>query len=141
MRTACSSMLAIFMLACAPSLASAQATRPSGPGGDMARENAELKQRVEKLEAYVAQLEAKLRSTQPAPRADAGRPRPAPYGFELPAPPFRVRPAPRAPALPRVVPPPPDVLRNPPQPPASPVPEQWQRREFNGQDFYLIPLE
>ena len=115
----------------------AQTTRPAD---ELAKENAELKQRIEKLEAYVAELEKKVRSGKPVPRVQILPPqpfRPAPYGYELPALPFKLPvPAP-LPKPPAIKPIPPSVMPN--LPPQS-APEHWKRREFNGAEYYLVPL-
>ena len=103
------------------------------PPADLAKENAELRAYAEKLEARVAELEAKLKDQQkrPSPRADVRPFTPVPpYGYELPQQPFKL-PAP-TPTPPR------NNLRI--LPPGQPVPDSWRRHQFNGQEFYLIPL-
>ena len=119
----------------------AQNTRPAE---DLAKENTELKKRIEMLEAYVAKLEAKVQAAKPAaPRADATpRFRPAPYGFELPSPPFQLPRAPApAPKLPELRPVPPNTMPIVPPPSRYNVPESWKKRQFNGTEYYLVPLE
>src|SRR5688500_17711802 len=80
----------------------AQTTKPAP---DLSRENAELRAYAEKLEARIADLEAKLKEQQKKsrPRADARpftpAPAPAPYGYQLPHPPFKL-PTPAVPAPP-----------------------------------------
>ena len=121
--------------------AAAQTTKPSA---DLDKANAALRAYVEKLESRIAEKDAKIRELEAAmkklreesarPRADVRpfRPQvPAPYGFELPQQPFRL-PTP-APSQPR------DEFRVLPAP-GQQVPDNWQRRQFNGQDYYLIPL-
>jgi hypothetical protein len=110
------------------------AAQTTKPPAELAKENAELRAYVEKLEARVAELEGKLKELRKAsPRAEVRpfNPRvPAPYGFELPQSPFKL-PTP-APSQPR------SELRIPA--PGQQVPDNWRRREFNGQEYYLIPL-
>jgi hypothetical protein len=96
-----------------------QTTRPAG---EPAKENAELKARIAKLESYVAELEAKLDKAKPkfSPRADASPFHVSPpFQFPVPAP------APKA-------------IPSPGLPPQTP--KDGQRREFNGQEFFVIPL-
>ncbi len=117
-----------FMLLDMP--AAGQTTKPSP---DLAKENAQLRAYAEKLEARIAELEMKLKEEQKkASTRMAIRPAiPAPYGYQLPAQPFKLptpTPAPIQPYDDLSVPPP---LR---------VPDTWKRHEFNGQAFYLIPL-
>ena len=142
MRAACISCLVVCVLLARPSFG--QTTRPSD---ELAKENAELKKRIEKLEAYVAELEAKVRRARkptivtPAPRVI---PRlPAPYGYELPAPPFKLPSPPIVPAprLPEIEPAPEAPNNTLPPRPRQSAPDTWKRHEFNGQEFYLVPLE
>jgi uncharacterized coiled-coil protein SlyX len=120
--------------------AAAQTTKPSA---DLEKANAALRAYVEKLESRIAEKEAKIReleATMKKLREQYARPRadvrpftpqaPAPYRFELPQP-FRL-PTP-APSPPR------NEFRVLPAP-GQQVPDNWQRREFNGQEYYLIPL-
>jgi hypothetical protein len=136
MRNACVTVVAALLLLTDTGFA--QTTEPS-PG--LAKENAELKQRIEKLEAYVNELEAKLRASKSAaksPRAEIRPFTPAPYGYELPQLPFRapVAPTPRFPQIkPRA-----EANVVPPLPGQS-TPDQWKRREFNGAEYYLVPLK
>ena len=119
-------MLAVCLLTLP---AAAQTTKPSA---DLQRENQELRAYVDKLEARIAELEAKLKAqTKPAPRAQAAPFKPAPYGYQLPAPPFHVPP----PSVPAPTP----NLRMPA--PGERIPDSWQRHQFNGQEFYLVPLK
>lgn len=139
MRLASVSLLILSVLLTRPAFA--QTTRPAD---DVANENAELKKRIDKLEAYVAELEAKLHAaraaTTPIPTQPRAVPRiPAPYGYELPSPPFRLPPPPpRVPDL-KPTPVPPSNLV-PPLPRQS-APEQWKRHEFNGMEYYVVPLK
>ena len=122
--------LVVFVVFTVP--AAAQTTKPPG---DLAKENAALRAYVENLEARVAELEAKLKEPQkrPSPRADVRPFTPIPpYGYELPQPPFKLTPPAPTPVPPR------NNLRI--VPPRQSIPENWQRHEFNGQEFYLIPL-
>jgi hypothetical protein len=134
MRTALMAVLALIVFVFP---ASAQTTHPAE---ELAKENAELKKRIEKLEAYVAELEAKVQPSKRAPRAQVVPPfRPAPYAYELPAPPFKV-PTPAPTPLPKLHPTPPGGLPVIPPSPRYDVPGNWQKREFNGQEYYLVPL-
>jgi hypothetical protein len=139
MRAPCILAMISCIVLASPTLG--QTTRPAA---ELAKENAELKKRMEKLEAYVAELEAKVRASKPSasapPRADVRRFRAAPYGYELPAPPFNVpMPVPTPPKLPDIKPTPRSMPVVPP-PSQFQAPENWQRREFNGSEFYLVPL-
>jgi hypothetical protein len=131
MRIACV-LLVVGLVTVAARPSPAQTTRPTE---ELAKENAELKKRVEKLEVYVGELEAKLRSAKPAPPQVFKVPPfpriPAPYGYELPAPPFK------QPTPPRNVPAPGNPAGADPAPPA---PRGWERHQFNGIDFYVVPL-
>jgi hypothetical protein len=135
MRQASIAMLAALFLAvvAVPAVpAIAQTTKPSA---DLAKENADLRAYAEKLEARVAELEAKLKEEQKklSPRVEIRPLVPAPYGYQLPAQPFRIpnpAPGPKSPD---------NTLRIAPLPKES-TPENWRRHEFNGQEFYLIPL-
>lgn len=78
----------------------------------------QLLERIEKLEKRVAALEAKQ--------------------------PRRVAPALPAPQLPkewRLQPSPRDDAPSRRLPPDESVPDNWQRFEFNGQDFYIVPID
>jgi hypothetical protein len=135
MRQALIALLAVsfLVLIALPAAAPAQTTKPPA---DLAKENAELRAYVEKLEARIAELEAKVKNQQKesGPRVEIRPFAPAPYGYQLPAQPFP------APTLPRVAPKSPEnSLRISPVPNLAP-PNNWQRHEFNGQEFYLIPL-
>ena len=123
--------------ASASSSTPATTTTPSPAAAGLVRENAELRAYAEKLEARIVELERankKLR-VEAAARAQARPFGPAPYGYQLPQPPFRLAP----PATPAPVPPPGNlrILPTPPQP----IPDTWRRHHFNGQEFYLVPLE
>jgi len=112
--------------------AAAQGTKPSA---DLAKENAELRAYVDKLESRIAALEAKMKeqAKKPTPRVEIRPLVPAPYGYQLPAQPFQSptpMPIPKAPG---------NSIRIPLLPKQS-APDNWQRHEFNGQEFYLIPL-
>ena len=137
MRIACvSTVLSCVLIT---SAAIGQTTRPAD---ELAKENAELKKRIESLERYVGELESKLRAAKPAlpsPRAEVRPFTPAPYGYELPRLPFKLPPPVQAPKVPDVAPRTPDNVV-PALPPQS-APEQWKRREFNGAEYYLVPLE
>jgi uncharacterized coiled-coil protein SlyX len=130
---------ALLMILAVP--AAAQTTKPSA---DLEKANAALRAYVEKLEARIAEKDAKIReleATMKKLREEFSRPRadvrpftpqvPAPYGFELPQQPFKI-PTP-APTQPR------NELRILPGP-GQQVPDNWRRRQFNGQEYYLIPL-
>jgi hypothetical protein len=132
MRHASITVLAALFLTLITLPATAQTTKPPA---DLAKENAELRAYVEKLESRVAELESKLKEEQKkaGTRVEIRPPVPAPYGFQLPAQPFRIPTPPPAPRLPD------HGLRNPTLPNQS-TPDNWQRHEFNGQEFYLIPL-
>jgi hypothetical protein len=80
-----------------------------------AYDQAVLQSQVQRLEARIAKLEAEVRALQ-AQRGVAP-PRTPPER----APEWRVEPAPRA--------------------PGQPLPPGWQRREFNGVPYYIIPCE
>lgn len=137
MRRASIALLAALIFAI-PAAAGAPATKP---GADLAKENADLRAYVEKLEARIAELEATLKQqAKPRPRFEV-RPLPVPpRGFQIPRGPLTL-PAPAPVPLPRRADPiPPNTLRVVP-PPSGSVPENWQRREFNGLDFYLVPLK
>jgi len=132
MHCASIAVLAVFVLALSAVPAVAQTTQPPA---NLAKENAELRAYVDKLEARIAELEAKLKAEQkkPSPRVEIRPQIPAPYGYQLPALPFRVpipTPAPKSPD---------SSLRILPMPNQS-APDTWKRHEFNGQEFYLIPL-
>ena len=131
MHHASTALLAASFLALVALPAAAQTTKPPA---DLAKENAALRAYVDKLEARVAELEAKQQQQKrPGPRADVRPFTPVPpYQFELPQPPFKL-PTP-APTQPR------NNLRIIP-PPGRSVPDTWRRHEFNGQEFYLIPLQ
>ncbi|MEA2711380.1 MAG: hypothetical protein QOF78_3981 [Phycisphaerales bacterium] len=128
MRQASIALLAAIFLAVVTIPAAAQTTKPPA---DLAKENAELRAYADKLESRIAELEARVKEQQkkPAPRVDARPFIPAPFGYELPHPPFRLPPAPIQPR---------SNLRVPA--PGQAVPDTWRRHEFNGQEFYLIPL-
>lgn len=117
---------------------------------DLARENAELRQRVAELEGKVKALEDQIikerrqRPPRPfrmeppemAPKApdapDLQRPAPAPPRFRF-VPPQELRPAPLPPPLPKrepfIVPTPPGDRRG------------WKEMPFDGGSYYLIPVE
>ena len=129
MRHASTALLTALFLLFVTFPAAGQTTKPPA---DLAKENAQLRAYAEKLEARIAELEMKLKEEQKkaSTRMAIRRVIPAPYGYQLPA-----------------HPPPPPPTRTPIQPhdgfriaPPSPVPETWKRHEFNGQEFYLIPL-
>jgi len=132
MRHASITVLAAFLLTLIVRSAVAQTTKPPA---DLAKENADLRAYVEKLESRVAELESKLKEEQkkPIPRVEIRPPAPAPFGYQLPAQPFRIPTPTPAPRLPD------NSLRIAPLPNQS-TPGNWQRHEFNGQEFYLIPL-
>ena len=123
--------------------AAGQTTKPSA--ADLDKANAALRAYVEKLESRIAEKDAKIReleSTMKKLREEFSRLRadvrpftpqlPAPYGFQLPQQPFKLpTPAPSQP--------PRNEFRVLPAP-GQQVPDNWQRREFNGQEYYLIPL-
>jgi hypothetical protein len=122
--------------------AAAQTTKPSAE--NLEKANAALRAYVEKLESRIAEKDAKIRELEAAMkrlRDEYSRPRtdvrpftpqvPAPYGFELPQQPFKL-PTP-APSQPR------NELRVLPAP-GQQVPDNWRRHQFNGQEYYLIPL-
>jgi hypothetical protein len=135
MRHASIAVLATFVIVLLAVPAVAQTTMPPA---DLAKENAELRAYVDTLESRIAELEAKLKDQQrqekkSGPRVEIRPFAPAPYGYPLPAPPFRPltpTPAPKSPD---------NSLRIMPLPNQS-TPDTWRRHEFNGQEFYLIPL-
>ncbi|HEV2292469.1 MAG TPA: hypothetical protein VGR35_01355 [Tepidisphaeraceae bacterium] len=92
----------------------APATQPA----DLEKENAALKERIEKLEARVKTLERQLRD------ARAGR-----GPFILPAPTPAPRRAPESPFMPS-----PRMWTPAPR-------EGWVEREINGIRFFLVPLK
>lgn len=115
-------------LLCVP--AAAQTTRPTA---DPAKENAELRAYVDRLEARIAELEAKVQAQAKRSPHLLRPPLIAPHAYQLPAPPFKL------PALPSPAPAPAPNIRILPAP-SKPIPDTWRRHEFNGQEFYLIPL-
>lgn len=74
-----------------------------------------LQERIEELESRIAVLERRLRHLEGAK---------VPLRFEVPQQP--ILPLPQAPY--RLVPP-------------RPLPEGWQRRQINGLEYYLVPLD
>ena len=109
------------------SVFAAYAAEPA-PERDLAKENAELQAKVEKLQKRVRELEAELarRSfvlpTPPIPALPPTQPSP----FYIPNP--FATPKPKSPSVPIV-------------PSPQWVPGGWQEREFNGLHYYLIPLQ
>ena len=108
----------------------------------------QLLDRIEKLERRIAALESKQRAENPSdsPRSPhytpAVPPRSQPY--TQPRAPLKTQPSspPRSPL--------PDGYQYPHQapapnapvlPPGSKVPDNWQRFEFNGQSFYIVPVQ
>ena len=91
------------------------------PGDEPAPTLEQLKERLERLEDRVAALEAE-------------RPR-----RFVPAPGPRLRP--RPPRDGDLQPLPPDFVPPRQQPEEERVPEGWRRFEFNGQDYYIIPVD
>ena len=129
----CAFIAMLMSIAAIPAVA--ETTRPSP---DLAKENAELRAYVEKLEARIADLQAKLKTqqNQASPRAQIRPSIPAPYGYQLPAVPFQIPTPPPATPAPRL----PDRGLTIPSLPNQSAPDTWRRHEFNGQEFYLIPL-
>jgi len=127
---------ALFVLAFTLPAAAQTTSSTTKSASELAKENAELRAYADKLEARVAELERALKSRQsesaPRPRAESRPLTPAPYGYQLPQFPFNL-PAP-APTPPRA-----DNLRVLPAP-SQPIPDTWRRHEFNGQEYYLVPL-
>ncbi|HVX62411.1 MAG TPA: hypothetical protein VHC19_17465 [Pirellulales bacterium] len=68
------------------------------------RQIADIRERIDKLQAELDGLKAQLKALEARP------------------PTFRVPPQPRLPS-------------------GRPIPPNWERREFNGQDVYIIPLD
>jgi hypothetical protein len=138
MRQASIALLTAWFLVLFAIPAAAQTTKPSA---DLARENVELRAYAEKLESRIAELEAKLKEQKKdsSPRLEIRPFMPAPYGYQLPAVPFRIPTPTPAPRLPEMKPPMSRDLI--PALPRQSAPEQWKRHEFNGQEFYLVPLQ
>ena len=93
------------------------------PGDEPAPTLEQLKERLEKLEDRVGALEAER------PRRFAPVPAPGP----------RLRP--RPPRQGDMQPVPPGYAPPRQQPSEERVPESWRRFEFNGQDYYIIPVD
>ncbi len=106
-----------------------------------------LSQRIVELEKRVAMLEARI-AALPAyglPQGPVAPPATAPYPHTAPVPAPPARPESRPPYTPSYPP------SSPPYPPSNPlyppprenesVPDTWQRFEFNGQFFYIIPVD
>jgi hypothetical protein len=87
----------------------------------------QLLQRVEQLEKRIASLEARL-----------GRPYAPPKYLAQPQP---IQPAPKVPQWTPAPPTPQPWRIMPPMQPDGNVPRSWQRFEFNGQYFYIIPVD
>lgn len=107
-----------------------------------------LRRRITELEKRVAQLEERLKHLRiTPPPGSTYTPTPQPYAptpQTRPAVPWK--PAPHPPQqAPQVVPPVPQQTPQPNRPiiprPQQKVPEGWQRFRFNGQDFYIIPVD
>jgi hypothetical protein len=121
--------IACLVLGIAPALRSQTAPAQR----DLERENAQLRERIGNLEAMVKDLQeqnSRLRARLKAPM-----PTTRPFDFRFPK---GAIPLPPAPALP--VPKEP-VVPMPPKAPDVPEPPKGERREFNGQPYYVIPLE
>jgi hypothetical protein len=105
-----------------PLFVAADAPRRDRDGDrDLAKENADLRAYVDRLEDKVRALQEevrelkRLRSAQPAPRIIPTPPRPPEY-----------RDAPNPPLMPRIEP--------------KGDRQHWQERRFNGGTYYIIPL-
>jgi hypothetical protein len=121
-------LLLVALLLVISSGARAGSTAPS----DLSAENERLRARVRELEDKVKELEHRLE-------------RVTPYRYPYP---YSLTPIPSPAPVPQTRPPHP--RRNPwrdffvpdgRMPDGRNVPEDWVRKEFNGQPFYLIPLD
>jgi hypothetical protein len=156
-------VLSTACLLAIPSPARAQQSRPSD---DLAKENAELKQKLKDLQSYVDELEKKLaarpkegaapwpriapRATPPGSQPDnriapPRAPAPSPFRFEIPNPFGQPQPF-GDPGYRFQIPPRGPSTRPSPSCPLLPAPapgqapKDWQPHEFNGQPYYVIPL-
>jgi len=87
-----------------------------------------LRKRIAELEKRVAALEARIIAAPAYPPAHVAPQAPAPYATPVP-------PTPYQPAPPR------DRHSAPVPPKNDAVPDTWQRFEFNGQYFYIVPAD
>jgi hypothetical protein len=105
----------------------AQETRPER---DLAKENRELKEYVERLEKRLGELESRSQAERDQ-RFDLQRRYFEPFSAPLPR-------SPEAKPFPWRMQPP--TTRPAPTPLAPAPPRDWHRFRFNGQDVYVIPL-
>jgi hypothetical protein len=104
--------------------------------------NKQLLKRIEQLEKRIAALESRPRGPyvplqpyvpgKPNPQVTPTPDYPSNYPPHLP---------PRAPQHGPYFPSPPKGYTEPPVQPDKRVPDSWQRFEFNGQYFYIIPVD
>ena len=132
----------------------ADSNRDANPKQLLARIDA-LEQRIARLEATIARQRGPMPvPNPPVSKPDALRPVPNMPVPNLPVPnmpapgvpPNRYQPypVPQTPTPPRPNTVPPPVPRYQPRPntpvPQAPAPKGWQRFEFNGQFFYIVPV-
>jgi hypothetical protein len=126
----------IVLIACGHPL-SADDSAPDSQ--DKTRDIAELLKRVKDLEQRVAQLEASAKQTTPIA--------PVPQSPQYPTPKYypHVAPVPPSPYTPNgnpySQPPAPNATHVPPVAPGSNVPKTWQPFHFNGQWYYIVPID
>jgi hypothetical protein len=110
----------------------------NAPRTDEDTSNQQLLERIEELEKRVAALESRLASPYAPPQPY----RPGkPYPHVTPAPSYPPYSPPRAPQHSPYSPNPPRGYIEPKVQPDERVPDSWQRFEFNGQYFYIIPVD
>jgi hypothetical protein len=167
MRLLLTSSLLLGLLAC-PSIAQTPRFGPTEPAASQftapefgeSEQNAKPKQllaRIVELEKRIAKLEAMLRRqavVTPPSYKPQHSPQPPLRGPEIPPGPYPQPTAPMVPAplhrpfphqTPQYLPPqsqPPRSQTVPPPPlPPEQVPKNWQRFEFNGRSFYIVPTD
>lgn len=138
-------VLFAIMICCHSAAADDPASNPSSANDEIAR----LLERIERLEKRVQELEGQSRSTPGATEAPQNQPyvptvNPPyyspnhPYIQNIPTRPQQVAPQVPRPLLPPSFSPP--IQHFSPVEPNETVPKSWQPFNFNGQRYYVIPV-
>ena len=126
----------IALIACGHPLSADDSARDSQ---NKTKDIAQLLKRVKDLEQRVAQLEASAKQTTPiAPVPQSPQswtPKYYPHVAPVPAQPYTPN------GKPYSQPPAPNATPVPPAAPESNVPKTWQPFHFNGQWYYIIPID